>query len=613
MSDTPSGKLRKQGVSNSNVTKLTPSSPEIISRHQATINKELENNSQKSTSCTKKRKPNESEKNVKATTSIGTSHPINTKKLKIQKVTKDQETLENNTRSPRKLLAPNYKNTNKFEYINSTVSNNKKSNDEKDKKEETLAKIDSNNEKFKLRCDDTAFLKMPTMSNDNADALYNFIISDDRARQYILNGKMLDLEIDKVYDLKGNAYDPKEIDKIVDHIIIFGVHYYLVKWKNWSKGFNTWECFDDLSNSQRLLGDYVADKTNDLNNFKPINGMHLMLSRKLISYFFDLFRTEDGLSLPSISPEDISGLFNSLDIGPQANQIKRKQALNLYLGTISLNSYRYCQLVALKQWEIDINVLSNSYLIKVENNMDLEGPPKSFVYVTKYVPRGNVDISNDPPIGCDCTKNCQFSKKCCNELSGYSRVYDANKCITVAPGCPIYECNRKCKCKSTCNNRVVQLGTTVNISIYKTRKCGWGIKTSQNIKKGQFIALYTGEVITINESEKRLQEKTSFLEYMWNLDFDDQHNFEYIIDGSNYANFTHFINHSCNANLNVYAVWINCLNRSLPELALFSSREISAGEQLTINYFSRCSKNNILKKTGIRCQCNMKNCQGYYF
>lgn len=458
---------------------------------------------------------------------------------------------------------------------------------------------------LKSTVSDSAYITIPSVSGcKQIDASYCYLTSNQRIKCFLLEGGMI--EFDNTID----SYDPIEIDQIINDEIIFGVHYYLIKWKNWSLGFNTWERFGAIYKAQKHLYNYLLKRKKNVDSTKPVNGMHLILSRKVITKLFNLFRNESGLSLPALVPEDISGLFNSIDIGPKKNQIVREKCLKSYLTTIALGSFRKQQLYRLKQWEIDINVVTMGHIVKVENNNDLEGPPNVFVYTTSYVHQDSIIIPDDPPISCTCKKNCVSSSNCCNGMAGYSTVYDLNKYLIVEPGYPIYECNKKCKCSLDCNNRVVQLGSKVNVAIFKTRKCGWGVKTIQHIKKGQFIAKYIGEIITVEESEERLKNKSSLIDNMWNLDFDDPQNYKYVIDNAHYANFTYFINHSCNANLNLYAVWSNCLDRNLPELALFSSRDILAGEQLTTNYFSR---SNSLKKSGIRCQCDMKNCKGYYF
>ena len=51
---------------------------------------------------------------------------------------------------------------------------------------------------------------------------------------------------------------------------------------------------------------------------------------------------------------------------------------------------------------------------------------------------------------------------------------------------------------------MVQRGRKARLSIYRTDNgCGWGVKTLDPIKKGQFAVEYVGEVITSEEAERR--------------------------------------------------------------------------------------------------------------
>lgn len=488
--------------------------------------------------------------------------------------------------------------------INLVASTSKAINKKKRNSNHLIASNSRCENNSKLTLNDTASITIPSIL-EKVDPSYSYIVSDSKIRHYIMKAKMI--EPDAII----NAYDPSEIDEIINDVVILDTRFYLVKWKQWSRGFNTWERYGALYNSQGILVNYIKKKTSKT-NFNQVNGIELMLSRKVISDSFNSFRNEKGLSLPSISPEHVSGLFNTLDVGHIQVQTLQKKAFNSVLNTISVGYLRQRQFAKLQQWEIDINIVTQDFQIEVQNNMDLEGPPNLFAYVTEYVPHGII-IPDDPPIGCSCKKNCTSSDECCNEMSGFAAVYDERKNILIAPGSPIFECNKKCKCTASCSNRVVQHDSKVKVCIYKTRKCGWGVKASQIIQKGQFVARYIGEIITVEESEKRLKRGSSLMDHMWNLDFDDSQDFQYIIDSTHYANFTYFINHSCDANLNVYAVWINCLDRNLPQLALFANRDIAVGEQLTTDYFSRSNEKSSLKQSGIRCQCDMKNCKGYYF
>lgn len=442
-------------------------------------------------------------------------------------------------------------------------------------------------------------------SQKELDLSFICMSSDEKVQRFMLEGGMIDHD--------SVEYDLADVDRIVNDTRIGDVRLYLVRWKKWSAEHCTWETFGSLRKCQKIIFNYFTYKKKNLKNWQPTCIRHPMLSKKILTYLFSLYRSPNGLSLPELNSEDVSNLYKSYVMSSQKSKVAYKKSLQNSIALLALKRYRRAQTNALKYWEVEINAVVRDYTIQVENNIDLEGPPDSFAYTNKYIPGDGVIIPNDPPIGCACKKNCLSSDECCNQLAGRdSGVYNADKTIKVSVGTPIYECNKKCKCSSECSNRVVQLGSKVNVCIYKTKKCGWGVKASQNIKRGQFVGEFIGEVITVEESEDRLEKNFSVTDYMWNLDFDDSYNYKYLIDCTHYANFTYFINHSCDPNLNVYAVWINCLETNLPQLALFANRNIAAGERLTTNYFYRCNSDT-LKKSGTKCQCEMKNCKNYFF
>merc|ERR1712071_604812 len=76
--------------------------------------------------------------------------------------------------------------------------------------------------------------------------------------------------------------------------------------------------------------------------------------------------------------------------------------------------------------------------------------------------------------------------------------------------------------------------------------------------------------------------------YLFDLDFNDI-DCMYSIDAARMGNASHFINHSCDPNLAVFAVWSNCLDPNMPRLALFTQRDIQSGEELTFDYASSSS------------------------
>ncbi|MBO8666471.1 SET domain-containing protein-lysine N-methyltransferase, partial [Staphylococcus aureus] len=81
--------------------------------------------------------------------------------------------------------------------------------------------------------------------------------------------------------------------------------------------------------------------------------------------------------------------------------------------------------------------------------------------------------------------------------------------------------------------------------------------------------------------------------YLFDLDYNTEKNDSvYSIDATTYGNVSHFINHSCDSNLAIFAVWIDCLDTNIPTLALFASRDISAGEEITFNYMTSVNNEN---------------------
>ncbi|KAI4501946.1 hypothetical protein M0802_002628 [Mischocyttarus mexicanus] len=245
------------------------------------------------------------------------------------------------------------------------------------------------------------------------------------------------------------------------------------------------------------------------------------------------------------------------------------------------------QIELLKDWESEMNSISKGKpLIFVENFVDLEGPPENFFYIESYLPGEGVVIPEDPPIGCNCV-NCGLNTKCCFVQNDSIFPYTSKGKVRVKPGTPIFECNKRCKCDINCPNRIIQRGTNIKLCIFKTNNGrGWGVKTLQSIKKGSFVTEYVGEVISSDEADKRGKEyDAAGRTYLFDLDYNETDNqCLYTVDAAVYGNISHFINHSCDPNLMVYGVWIDCLDPNLPKLALFAAKDIQKDEEITFDY-----------------------------
>nr|NP_001037070.1 H3K9 methyltransferase-like [Bombyx mori]CAJ18344.1 putative H3K9 methyltransferase [Bombyx mori] len=382
------------------------------------------------------------------------------------------------------------------------------------------------------------------------------------------------------------------VEKILGFKYENGKEYFHVKWKGWSDSENTWEPIENLDNCPAIIKNFLDEEETrfcvKIQKLKEeISFGNLLEDNNLIERFTefedaDLSKIKENLQLKFLS---ILFLTEKEEHCGATLVEETRDILQLYV----LVRKRCKQLMQLKEWEDHLNQADKSKKISVQNDVDFAGPPENFTYINQSIPGTGVIIPDEPPIGCECTAcNCR-SKSCCGMQAGFF-AYTINKRLRVAPGTPIYECNKACKCSSECSNRVVQNGRNIKLTIFKTSNgCGWGVKTEQKIREGQFICQYIGEVISFEEAEKRGREyDANGLTYLFDLDFNSVEN-PYVVDAAHLGNISHFINHSCDPNLGVWAVWADCLDPNLPMLALFATRDIEIGEEICFDYLQKSS------------------------
>ncbi|XP_065178884.1 histone-lysine N-methyltransferase SUV39H2-like [Sycon ciliatum] len=308
------------------------------------------------------------------------------------------------------------------------------------------------------------------------------------------------------------------------------------------------------------------------------------------------------------------------------------------------------QVEALKRWERQLNASrGNEEQICVENRIDLAGPPDDFTYISECVAGKGVTILKDPLVGCTCSRadplGCSAASDCCASHAGGAFAYKDRRLVLDA-GQAVFECNSRCTCaaqrmqaRNICENRVVQLGRQVPVTIFRTQTRGWGLKSSQNILKGTFITEYVGELVTAIEAEERSPE------YQFELDFTEEKAFQYVIDAKKMGSVSHFINHSCDPNLVVHGVFVDNPDISMPRIGLFAKKFIRAGTELTFDYFlsqdASCHSPGLTpvakrvkpptlagplspvhpysptsspsRRERIPCRCGAKNCRGFIY
>lgn len=192
---------------------------------------------------------------------------------------------------------------------------------------------------------------------------------------------------------------------------------------------------------------------------------------------------------------------------------------------------------------------------------------------------------------------------------------------------PIYECHEGCRCSADCPNRIVERGRQVPLQIFRTENGrGWGVKTMRELKKGQFVDLYLGEVITPEEAERRRQTSSKAQHkdvYLFAFDkFTDPESQDprlrgapLEVDGEFMSGPTRFINHSCDPNLRIFARVGDHADKHIHDLALFAVRDIDRGEELTFDYVNgqveRDAQDERLQEEMTRCLCGTAKCRGY--
>ncbi|MBA0778630.1 hypothetical protein Gotri_006478 [Gossypium trilobum] len=120
-----------------------------------------------------------------------------------------------------------------------------------------------------------------------------------------------------------------------------------------------------------------------------------------------------------------------------------------------------------------------------------------------------------------------------------------------------------------------------SILFTQTEKCGEGIVADEDIKHGEFVIEYVGEVIDDKTCEERL----------WNMKHRGETNFylceinrDMVIDATYKGNKSRYINHSCCPNTEMQKWIIDGETR----IGIFAMRDIKKGEHLTYDYQYEC-------------------------
>ncbi|KAJ3356730.1 histone methyltransferase set2 [Entophlyctis luteolus] len=136
------------------------------------------------------------------------------------------------------------------------------------------------------------------------------------------------------------------------------------------------------------------------------------------------------------------------------------------------------------------------------------------------------------------------------------------------------------------------------ITVVKTDLKGFGLMATQNIKKGQFVIEYVGEVIPQSMFLKRVREYSEQgVKHFYFMSIKS----EEVIDAYKKGNHARFMNHSCAPNCELQKWVVNTQVR----MGFFAISDIAEGEELTFDYkFERYGAEPQI------CYCGQPSCKG---
>ncbi|KAJ6652956.1 hypothetical protein lerEdw1_010266 [Lerista edwardsae] len=223
--------------------------------------------------------------------------------------------------------------------------------------------------------------------------------------------------------------------------------------------------------------------------------------------------------------------------------------------------------------------------LEIERN-SRKPPPYKHIKSNKVVGKVQIqvaDLSEIPRCNCKPTDEnpCGLESECLNRMLQY-------------------ECHPQvCPAGERCQNQCFTKRLYPEAEITKTERRGWGLTTKRNIKKGEFVNEYVGELIDEEECRlriKRAHENSVTNFYMLTVTKDR------IIDAGPKGNYSRFMNHSCNPNCETQKWTVNGDVR----VGLFALCDIPAGMELTFNYNLDCLGNGRTE-----CHCGANNCSGF--
>ncbi|XP_047321829.1 histone-lysine N-methyltransferase ASHH1-like isoform X1 [Impatiens glandulifera] len=213
----------------------------------------------------------------------------------------------------------------------------------------------------------------------------------------------------------------------------------------------------------------------------------------------------------------------------------------------------------------------------------------SFIHITQNESFGRKNkklMKEEDIIVCDCKWDANLPDSACGE-----RCLNVLLSVECTPG--------YCPCGDMCQNQKFQKFHYSKTKLFQTEDRGWGLLADENIKSGQLIIEYCGEIISSDEAKLRSESyEAKGLKDAYIISL----NANFYIDATKKGSLGRFINHSCEP---------NCETRKWTVLGevrvgIFSKEDISIGTELAYDYnFEWYGGENV------RCLCGATHCSKF--
>ncbi|KAL0813650.1 hypothetical protein Bca101_070093 [Brassica carinata] len=287
----------------------------------------------------------------------------------------------------------------------------------------------------------------------------------------------------------------------------------------------------------------------------------------------------------------------------------------------------------------DISLGLEALPVPIVNEVDENDKewPLDFNYRVSSKNLSMMIVPNHQSTGCNNT--CKGGQSCgdpmcsCIQRNGSELQYDNRILLYHRP--MIYECSDLCACPADCKNRLTQSGLKLRLEVFKTKSCGWGLRSWEPIRAGTFICEFVGTAKGRDEIEEDdeyvFDTSRVYKTFRWNYEPElvgedcwDQVpevyklRSEILVSARAFGNVSRFMNHSCLANVMWQPVEYEKDGQPLVHIAFFAKRHIPPLTELRYDYGMSYDTREIDEGgsrvfTGKRaCLCGSENCRGSF-